>query len=266
VTTAQAQPYVLIIEGLISPPIAYRPLRQRLLDRGAAGVDLAPVHIHDWMRAGMTDFGALHARVATAIRRAYEHAGARPILIVGHSGGGVLARLAMSDTPYRGRLADVAGMVGCLVTLGTPHDLHLTDARWRHPGVDLCRFLAEHQPGARYAPATTYLTVASDAVRPRPRAVRRRTRNPVKLARNWFFRAVVGTPDPAGSDGVVSAAIAHLEGARQVTFHDVVHGVLGGPWYGDTVAVDRWWPAAVDAWRGALNERLDHLAPDGPVG
>jgi len=255
VTTALEQPYVLIIEGLLAPPIAYRPLRQRLVDLGAAGVDLAPVHIHDWMCAGVTDFGALHARVATAIRRAYEHAGGRPILIVGHSGGGLLARLAMSDTPYRGRLADVASMVGCLVTLGTPHDLHLTDARSRHSGVDLSRFLAECQPGARYAPATVYVTVASDAVRPRPRAGRRRTRNPVKLARNWFFRAIVGTPSAAGSDGVVSAAIAHLAGARQVTFHEVVHGVLGGPWYGDSVAVDRWWPIALEAWLGAMAVR-----------
>ena len=68
-------PYVLIVEGLVSPPLAYRRMRQRLLDRGASGVDLGPVHVHDWMWAGVRGFGRLQGQVTGAIRRAYARAG-----------------------------------------------------------------------------------------------------------------------------------------------------------------------------------------------
>jgi hypothetical protein len=160
----------------------------------------------------------------------------------------------MADAAYRGRATAVAPHVGCLVTLGTPHDLHHTDARWRHQGVQLSAFLAEHSPGARFAPTTGYLTVASDAVRPRDDGGHR-SYDPLRSMRRAFFRSIVGTPSPAGSDGVVSTGIAHLAGARQVTFPDVLHGVVGTPWYGDAAVVDRWWPIALEVWRHAMAAR-----------
>jgi hypothetical protein len=255
VTSATEQPYVLILEGLISPPIAYRRMRQRLLDHGARGVDLAPVHVWDWLRAGVTGFGALQLRTARAIQRAYQRSGGRPIMVVGHSGGGVLARLAMSEAPYRGRATAVAPLVGCLVTLGTPHGLHRSPTRVRHAGVELSGFLARYTPGAWFAPATSYLSVGSDAVRPGPSGAPVPRRHPLDRARRTFFSRIVGPLLPSGSDGVVSLEWAHLEGATQLTYHDVLHGVLGGPWYGDAAVIDRWWPVALDSWRHALEAR-----------
>jgi len=260
------QPFVLIIEGLISPPFAYRPLRDRLLAHGAAGVDLAPVHVHDWMRAGVTGFGALQGRVANAVRQTHEHAGGRPIMVVGHSGGGNLARLAMSDVAYRGRATAVAPVVGCLVTLGTPHALHQSPTSVRHQGVRLSEFLERYNPGAWFSPTTGYVTVASDVVRPRPAGMPATNRvpthraplllRPLRRLSRAFFRRIVGPLLPSGSDGVVSVEWAHLSGATNLTYHDVYHGVLGGPWYGDAAIVDRWWPVAVDAWRAACAARV----------
>ena len=254
-TDSLEQPYVLIVEGLISPPIAYRPMRQRLLDHGAAGVDLAPVHVHDWMRAGLTGFGALQGRIGTAVQRAHEHAAGRPIMLIGHSGGGSLARLAMCDAPYRGRATFVAPLVGCLVTLGTPHGLHQSPTSARHQGVRLSGFLERHNPGAWFAPTTGYVTVASTAIRPDPSVPEPRRRGPLGRLNRAVFRRIVGPLLPSGSDGIVSTEWAHLPGAVQLTYPDVLHGVVGGPWYGDNEIIDRWWPVAVDAWRKALEAR-----------
>ena len=128
------QPDVLIVGGLLSPPVAYRRMRRRLLDRGAASVDIAPVSVLDWGRAGLVGFGPLQAKVVRSIRRTWDRAGSRPILVVGHSGGGLLARLAMCEAPYRGRVGGAAPMVGCLVTLGSPHDLHRAPLAHSHEG------------------------------------------------------------------------------------------------------------------------------------
>jgi hypothetical protein len=50
---------------------------------------------------------------------------------------------------------------------------------------------------------------------------------------------------------------ALIPGARHLVFDDVLHGVFGGPWYGDADIIDRWWPVALEAWRGALAARQD---------
>ena len=61
---------------------------------------------------------------------------------------------------------------------------------------------------------------------------------------------------PGGQgDGLVGDALSRLDGATHLSEPDVRHGTLGAPWYGDDVILDRWWPVALDAWRGALEER-----------
>jgi pimeloyl-ACP methyl ester carboxylesterase len=269
----EGSPDVLIVGGLLSPPVAYRRMRQRLLERGAARVDIAPVLVMDWARAGLSDFGALQGKVVRAIERTFRRAHGRPILVVGHSGGGLLARLAMCDAPYRGRVGGAAPMVGCLVTLGSPHGLHHAPLPGSHEGVRLAAFLAEHAAGARHAPRTAYLTVASDAVAPRPPGQQDTPRGPIGRMQRAFFQRITGPTLAPGSDGLVSQALAHLDGAQQVTLHDVSHGVIGSPWYGDAEVIDRWWPQALGAWAAARHARSDprglllstpvDVAPDG---
>jgi hypothetical protein len=242
---------VLIVGGFLTEPVNYRRVRQRLLERGAAAVSIAPIHIPDWLAAGIVGFGPIRARTARQVREAWDRAGRSPIILVGHSGGGILGRLAMSDTPIDGRGRGVASAVGCLVTLGTPHQLARSRVRFRHRGIEAARFLDRHTPGAWHEPRTGYLTVASDFIKPAdalpgPRWDRLRAR---------AFWSIVGPIAPAGSDGIVSVNAAHLDGARQLTFPDVRHGHVGGPWYGDAEVIDRWWPVAVELWRDALAAR-----------
>lgn len=253
--TSAERPPVLIVGGLLSPPIAYRRMRRRLLDRGAARVDIAPVSAVDWARAGLHGFSALQRTVARAIAATHATGGGRPILVVGHSGGGLLARLAMCEAPYRGHIGGAAGMVGCLVTLGSPHDLHLAPLQRSHEGTRLAAFLAAHAAAVPHAHATAYVTVASDAVAPRPTGAPPARRGPVARLQRAFFLRITGPTLAPGGDGIVSLALAHLPGARQLTLHDVTHGVIGSPWYGDAAVIDRWWPVALAAWREALAQR-----------
>lgn len=232
-------------------------MRRRLLARGAASVSIAPLHVPDWLAAGPVGFGPMLSRLGAAIRRTHAAADAAPLLVVAHSGGGLVTRLAMSAVPFRGRRSAVADSIGALVTLGTPHGLARSGVRSRHSGVIVARFLDRHAPGTRYAPTTAYLTVGSDFVRP-DRLVRRGRAGPLtwwdRLLRRGF-EAIVGPLPAEGGDGIVPVTAAHLAGAEQLTFHDVRHGHIGGPWYGDDEVIDRWWPRALQLWRDALATR-----------
>jgi hypothetical protein len=259
----------LIVGGFLTEPFNYWPMQRRLSARGAASVSIAQLHVPDWLAAGLTDFGPMLSRLAGAIRRTEAAGGGEPLLVVAHSGGGIATRLAMSEVPFRGHRGAVAGSIGALVTLGTPHGLADSRVRSAHSGVVAARFLDRHCPGPCFAPTTAYLTVGSDLVRPGRLVggggVRRRV-SPLtwwdRLLRQGF-EGIVGPLPPEGGDGIVSAAAAHLPGAEHLTFHDVRHGHIGGPWYGDDEIIDRWWPRAVDLWRGALVARA--AAPPVPL-
>jgi hypothetical protein len=248
VQSATIRPHVLIIGGFLTEPLNYWRMRRRLLARGAAAATIAPIHVPDWLAAGVVGFGPVLARTGRAIRVAHARAGGQPIIVVAHSGGGILARLAMSDVPHHGRRASVARAVGCLVTLGTPHELARARVPIHHRGIEASRFLSLHQPGAWFSPRTAYLTVASSLVTPSDPSVG----HAWDRLRGRLFRAIVGPISPSGSDGIVSLDAAHLAGARQLTFSDVLHGHIGGPWYGDDEIIDRWWPVALELWQEAL--------------
>jgi hypothetical protein len=83
-------------------------------------------------------------------------------------------------------------------------------------------------------------------------------RAPLRSPAQWLNRvllAFVGTTRGARGDGLIDAPRSRLDGARHVEFGDVVHGITFGPWYGDREVIERWWPAAVEAWQAALAAR-----------
>jgi hypothetical protein len=250
-------PNVLIVGGFATVPPNYWRFRSRLLDRGAARVDIAPLWTPDWLLAGMLGFGMVMRRTGRAIADTYHAGGRRPIMVIAHSGGGIAARLAMSDKPYHARIASVAPAVGCLVTLGTPHGLTGLDNRYHHAGHEAAGFLEREQPGAYFAPRTAYLSVGSR----QPNAF---IGGPVGSIVDQVFSMIVGTHDEKVGDGIVPHAAVHLAGAEQITLDNVLHGMIGSPWYGDDAVMDGWWPDAVRLWQRALEARRAGAVSIGP--
>jgi hypothetical protein len=239
-------PHVLIIGGFLTEPLNYRPLRRRLLSRGAARVTIAPIHLPDWALMGLVGLGPLTLRGARTIRESRREAPA-PLLLVGHSMGGLIARLAMSPEPFEGRAFDVAADVGCLVTLGTPHRLR-PRIPWRHPVVRAAAHLARVSDRVTGNPGPPIVTVGSRLVDP---ARRRPVRTPQALLARVLLGLVGETPGVRG-DGLIGDDLSRLDGARHISLPDAIHGTLGSPWYGDDAVVDRWWPVALDTWRRSV--------------
>jgi hypothetical protein len=254
----EPRPSVLIVGGFATLPINYWRMRHRLLRRGAERVDIAPVYTPDWLIGALLGLGPVLRRTGRAIRRTYEAGGRRPIIVIGHSGGGIAARLAMAHVPFNGRIASVAEQVGCLVTLGTPHGLAALPNRFQHAGHTAAAFLDRTTPGAYFAPRTAYLSVGArfpDAQFPGLGG---------RLAKAAFSIAV-GDDTQALGDGIVPFSAVHLNGAEQLTYEDVRHGMIGAPWYGDDAIIERWWPAALRLWRSALEARARGEAAPEPV-
>jgi hypothetical protein len=251
-------PTVVILGGFLTSPPFYRPMRSRLLRRGAAAVVVANIWTLDWFLAGARGLGPIVGRAARAIRTGSEVAATSPgsagapVLLVGHSAGGILARLVTAEEAFAGQRHGLAPDIGALVTLGSPHHVNPTRFAGRRVSEVAAQFADRVVPGAMFEPSVAYVTVASRAIVGRADGSGRA---------RVGFRLYQGLLHDAGAttiegDGVVPVRSALLEGARQIVLEDIVHGQAAGqPWYGSEPGLDLWWPQALDAWRGALRHR-----------
>jgi hypothetical protein len=267
VSDTDLRPTILVLGGFLTVPPLYRRLSTRLRERGAAAVVVAPLWTPEWLLGSLRGFG----RVLGQAERALDHAVAAsrlasegaPVLVVGHSAGGLLARVLTSPTPFVGRRLDRRRDLAAIVTLGTPHRVAPAGFLAGRIGRLAAAFADEVVPGACFAPDVGYVAVGAGGIVGTVRGFGR-----ARLAEP-FYRRLHPAPNgqPIGGDGLVPLACTDLPGARRVELGVIGHGQLGGlPWYGSPEAVDAWWPVAVDAWRAALHARSGAFARSTTVG
>lgn len=251
-------PTVLVIGGFLTSPSLYRGLRARLLDRGAAAVEIAPIWTPDWLLATWRGLGPIVTRASRALLAAVEVAArspasrAAPILVVGHSAGGLVARLLTSPEPFAGRPCRGVKRIGAIVTLGTPHVVGPDGVVGRIIVPEAVAFLDRVAPGAAFAPQVGYVAVGA-------RGFLGQRNGSFRARLGWAaYQAILPQPgrDVLDGDGMVPLTATHLAGAREVVLDGIAHSPFGPrPWYGSAEAVDVWWPAALEVWRAALRAR-----------
>jgi hypothetical protein len=253
---APPAPVVLVLGGFLTSPPIYRAFDRSLRDRGAADVVVGNVWTMDWLLAATRGLGPIVTRSGRALleasRRSEAVSGGAPVLLIGHSAGGMSARLLTSSVPFRGRRLNASGRIGAIVTLGTPHAVPADVGMRGRSAVEAATFASREVPGAMFQPTTAYLSIASR------RVVGREHGTPGER-RTWaLYRAITPEPPTAAieGDGLVPVAAALLPGASQLVLDDAAHGQgLGRDWYGSERSLDRWWPLALEAWHAALRAR-----------
>jgi len=251
-------PTVLVLGGFITSPPVYRPFARRLLERGVADVLVGGVWTPDWLLAARRGLGPIVTRSGRALLAASERSVAvslgAPVLVIGHSAGGMSARLLMSPAPYAGRSLNASGRVGALVTLGTPHVVTSGGEMGNRVGAEAAAFANREVPGPHFAPRVGYLAVASTAVTGR--------RDGTRSERGDWAMYQRLLPDPNNAvvegDGLIPLGSAILPGAPSLVLDDAHHGQWPGrDWYGSNGPMDRWWPAALGTWHAALRARAE---------
>ena len=242
-------PTVLILGGFLTAPPLYAGLARRLRERGAAAVIVAGVWTPDWLLASVRGTGPLTTRSARALLMATASArdvsrGA-PLLLVGHSAGGITARLLTAPEPFPGRRFGAVRRIGAIVTLGTPQQFAGGEGIGRRLNEVASSVAQRAVPGAFFAPRVGYLSVASRAVRGDPAG------NGRERVAHLLYRSVIGRSAQSGieGDGLVPVSATVLPGAGQIVLDGALHGpTSGGPWYGSEDQLDLWWPAALEPW------------------
>ena len=245
-------PAVLIIGGLLTSWLWYWPVANRFRDRGASRVTVARLWLWHWLVAGFAGPARSTSVVAAAIDGLAAQDG-RPILVVGHSGGGILARLALARRAFGAARLARRDAVGAVVTLGTPHlATHFGGSIGRH-GLRALRFLRalDHSPGPGDPWAT--LTVGGRL----PDAPASGASSASRLRRRFSalcYTALLGRDGrDASGDGLVPFQCALLPHGEGLPLPGYAHApFLGSPWYLSNDGIDQWWGRAVELWQGAV--------------
>lgn len=224
---------IVIIGGYNSAWPLYLSMARHLEDVSglqAVGVPLMP---WDWRAASKRqEASALLQKLEETVLWAQRRFGADRLTLVGHSAGGLLARLFVQGKPVWGRVHSGHHRVARVVTLGSPHCQDKgTTTNWFLS--DAANALA---PGIPYADQIRYTAVVGRHIQ----GCERGQRSERRAFRAYQFLCGVGT---AWGDGIVPVSAAGLDGAEALVLEGVVHSrKYGRNWYGGSKAVIRnWW-------------------------
>jgi pimeloyl-ACP methyl ester carboxylesterase len=225
---------IIVIGGYSSLWPAYLGMARHLADLTGLQAITAPLMPWHWWTAQQAqEATGILEKLRETVVWARRKVRAGRFILVGHSAGGLIARLYLCEQPVWGQRYAGAGHVETVVTLGTPH---CSDR-----GTDTGWFLADQAnrlaPGTPHAPAIRYQAVAGRALQGQQNGSGRQRR----AYRTYRFFA--GQGDVWG-DGTVPIHSARLDGAEAQLLDGVVHSLKHGrAWYGGSPAiVGRWWP------------------------
>jgi hypothetical protein len=239
-TSGKSPGPILIVGGHMTWPVNYWRLSRVLEAVSKREVHIVPITALDWILGHVRGYGQLAFEVASAVDKALLESDSDRAVLVGHSAGGILARVYIGgDPPYGGRRYAGYRRVSHLITLGTPHNV-----------LDNGHFASivevnELFPGALHEQrGVHYLSVAGGAVDGVSSS---------KARKNYerFFK-----DGRVKGDGVVPVESALLPGSTSLVLDDLYHGrrhsLMKGRWYGsDRETVERWWPEEL-----SVRERL----------
>jgi len=226
---------IIVVGGYNSAWPAYLGLARHLEDLSglqAVGVPLMP---WDWWQAERTEDGTgLLRKLSDTVSWARRKFRAKRFILVGHSAGGLLARLYLCSDPVWDREYGGVNHVSVIVTLGSPHQA----SKGTSTGWFLADKANELLPGTPFPDRIRCSVVAGRHVRGSATGSYRERRA------FQSYRFFAGQGETWG-DGTVPVESAGLPGTETQVLDGIAHSrKIGSNWYGGTKAiVRRWWPA-----------------------
>ncbi len=233
--TGNASQPIVILGGFLSPGTVYAGMRQALAAHSGQPVSVVDTQVYDWLPSvSLAGWALLLMKLDRTVRRAAQDSATGKVTLVGHSAGGVLARIFLSPEPFLGRRYAGLERVVHLITLGSPH--HNQGGLRR--GGRMSRWADRHYPGAAFSPPVTYTSVAGKLSRGDPNGLPRA---------QWagrVYREICGDGEAWG-DGLVPVPSALLSGSGQIVLDGVSHySIFGARWYGSPEVLPLWWDSA----------------------
>ena len=166
-------------------------------------------------------------KVRDTVNLALKENKSRKIDFIGHSSGGVMLRLYLSDEPFNNEIFNGKSHTKNLITLGSPHQAVKATA--------LRKFVDEKYPG-NFFKNINYVSVGGD-VEIKSKQISLIT----KIIARGSYKSISGDKN-ANGDGLVPLSSSLLKGSQKIILPETVHGgIFGKNWYCTSSKVREWW-------------------------
>ena len=182
----------------------------------------------DWFKSN-SEKGWKHIlnKVRNTATLALTETKANKVDLIGHSSGGVMLRLFLSNEPFNDETYNGKSIVENLITLGSPHQaIRATELR---------KFVDEKYPG-NFFTNINYVSIGGEV-----EINSLETSLITKLIARSSYKSISGNQNSTG-DGLVPLSSSLLKGSQQIILTNTVHGgIFGKNWYGTPAKVKEWW-------------------------
>ena len=166
-------------------------------------------------------------KVRDTVNLAMKENKSRKIDFIGHSSGGVMLRLYLSDEPFNDEIFNGKSHAKNLITLGSPHQAVKATA--------LRKFVDEKYPG-NFFKNINYVSVGGEV-----EIKSKQTSLITKIIARGSYKSISGDKNAKG-DGLVPLSSSLLEGSQKIILPETVHGgIFGKNWYCTSSKVSEWW-------------------------
>ena len=224
----------IILGGFLIDVSAYNEMSEYIKSRTKNKVVIVPVNKIEWLSTNWS-FGwkIILDKIEKIVNDLSNQSSTKKVTLIGHSSGGMILRLYLSDLLFCQKIYNGKDYANCLITLGSPNQAKRA--------TYLRDFVSSKLPGSFYSKDVRYVSVAGELDLKGPIA----TKTSYRLSKP-SYRALYGNSDVLG-DGLVPRDSALLIGSKQVVMKETAHGkAFGKDWYGSKNKVEEWLNNSLD--------------------
>lgn len=226
------KPPIVFLGGFLSQPTLYASIGLDLVSLFGNRVFIVDTRMFAWLFT-IFKFGwyMVLNELDHTVREALKQTGKNKAILIGHSQGGVLARLYLNPEPFFGKSYRGLNSIEHLITLGSPH-INLGGIK---RGGHMSRWIQQQVPGSAFAPQVCYTSVAGKYVKGNSTGTQ---------FERFVFKLYkeICSDGEAWGDGIVPVTSALLPGSKQITLNGVSHySLIAEPWYGSKGILPSWW-------------------------
>ena len=189
---------------------------------------MVEVNRRDWFQSTSTKgWSNILDKVNDTVTIALNETNSKKVDFIGHSSGGIILRLYLSNQPFNEKIYNGQSITQNLITLGSPHQAIKATA--------LRKFVNKKYPG-NFFKNVNYVSIGGKV-----KINSNQTSLFTKLFARSSYKSISGEKNVSG-DGLVPLSSSLLEGSQQIIISETVHGgFFGSDWYGSRSKVIEWW-------------------------
>ena len=219
---------IILLGGFLIDISAYKEMTEYIKSRTDNKVVIVPVNKIEWLCTNWS-FGwkIILDKVEEIVKELSKESSTNKVTLIGHSSGGMILRLYLSDILFNRKIYNGKYYANCLITLGSPNQAKRA--------TYLRNFVSSKLPGSFYSKTVRYVSVAGELDLNGTIA----TKTSLILSKS-SYRALNGNEESIG-DGLVPKDSALLIGSKQIVMKETAHGkAFGKDWYGSQTKVEEW--------------------------